>query len=327
MAAGIDRKRIALFLIFAFGLAWLTGLVVYLTGGIVNSPEIIPGTKITLAYVLIAVAYMWSPALANIFTRIITREGWGNNGLRPHFKISWKYWLAAWLLPPLLVVIGALIFFILLPRYFDPGLTTLKSMLPNGGVNFPIPLYLIIVVQMAQGILISPIINSLFTFGEEFGWRAYLLQKLLPLGPRKAVLVLGVIWGIWHAPVIAMGHNYGFKYPLFPWAGIIMMILFTTLLGIFLAWVTLRSNTVWPAVIGHAMINGTAGFALLLAKGNPSTLIGPFPTGILGGVGFLAFAVFLFFSRSMLQPPVETFSGNNLALEPSGVPVEKNISG
>ncbi len=63
----IDRKRITLFLIFAFGLAWLTGLVVYLTGGIVNSPEIIPGTKITLAYVLIAVVYMWSPGLCEYF--------------------------------------------------------------------------------------------------------------------------------------------------------------------------------------------------------------------------------------------------------------------
>jgi membrane protease YdiL (CAAX protease family) len=322
MAATIDRKRITLFLIFAFGLAWLTGLVVYLTGGIVNSPEFIRGTKITLAYVLIAVVYMWSPGLANIFTRIVTREGWGNNGLRPNFKKSWKYWLAAWLLPPLLVVVGAFVFFLLQPQYFDPGLTTLKSMLPNRGVGFPIPLTLIIVVQMAQGVLISPIINSLFTFGEEFGWRAYLLQKLLPLGPRKAVLILGVIWGIWHAPVIAMGHNYGFNYPLFPWAGIIMMILFTTLLSIFLAWVTLKSNTVWPAVIGHAVINGTAGFAILLAKGNPSTLVGPLPTGILGGAGLILFAVYLFFSKSKLQPIEDPLTVSNHSIESASISSE-----
>jgi membrane protease YdiL (CAAX protease family) len=284
----LERKRIYIFIAIAFGLAWIVGLVVYLTGGIVNSPEIIPGTQITLAYILIAVAYMWAPGLANIFTRIITREGWKNTWLRPQFKKSWKFWLAAWLLPPVFVIVGAVVFFLILPKYFDPELTTLKSMLPNAGEGFPIPLYLILIVQMAQGLIFAPIINSLFTFGEEFGWRGYLLQKLLPMGSKKAVLLLGVIWGIWHAPVIAMGHNYGFSYPLFPWAGILIMVWFTTLIGIFLAWVTLRSNTVWPAVLAHAVINGVTGFSILLTKGEPSTLIGPLSTGILGGLGWLA---------------------------------------
>ena len=82
----LEHKRIYIFIAIAFGLAWIVGLVVFLTGGIVNSPEIIPGTQITLAYVLIAVAYMWAPGLANIFTRIITREGWKNTWLRPRIQ-------------------------------------------------------------------------------------------------------------------------------------------------------------------------------------------------------------------------------------------------
>jgi membrane protease YdiL (CAAX protease family) len=310
----LERKRIYIFIAIAFGLAWIVGLVVYLTGGIVNSPEIIPGTQITLAYVLIAVAYMWAPGLANIFTRIITREGWKNTWLRPRFKKSWKFWLAAWLLPPVFVIVGAVVFFLILPKYFDPELTTLKSMLPNSGEGFPIPLYLILIVQMAQGLIFAPIINSLFTFGEEFGWRGYLLQKLLPMGSKKAVLLLGVIWGIWHAPVIAMGHNYGFSYPLFPWAGILIMVWFTTLIGIFLAWVTLRSNTVWPAVLAHAVINGVTGFSILLTKGEPSTLIGPLSTGILGGLGWLAVSAIIFFSKSGLQPIMDITVGDNLAI-------------
>jgi len=312
----LDRKRIYIFIAIAFGLAWIVGLVVYLTGGIVNSPEIIPGAQITLAYVLIAVGYMWSPALANIFTRTITREGWKNTGLRPQFKKSWKHWLAAWLLPPLFVIAGALVFFALLPKYFDPQLSTLKSMLPNQGVGFPMPLYMIILIQLAQGVILSPIINSLFTFGEEFGWRGYLLQKLLPMGTKKAVLLSGVIWGIWHAPVIAMGHNYGFNYPLFPWTGILMMIWFTTLLGIFMAWITIRSNTIWPAVIAHAVVNGVTGFSILLTKGEPSTLVGPVATGILGGLGWLIAAIYLFSSKTALLPQAEPVVGDNLAIHP-----------
>ena len=182
----LERQRIYIFIAIAFGLAWIVGLVVFLTGGIVNSPEIIPGTQITLAYVLIAVAYMWAPGLANIFTRIITREGWKNTWLRPRIKKSWKFWLAAWLLPPVFVIVGAAVFFLILPKYFDPEMTTLKSMLPNAGEGFPIPLYLILVVQMAQGLIFAPIINSLFTFGEEFGWRGLSAAKTITNGTQKS---------------------------------------------------------------------------------------------------------------------------------------------
>jgi uncharacterized protein len=41
--------------------------------------------------------------------------------------------------------------------------------------------------------VLAPIINSIATFGEEFGWRANLLEKFMPLGGRKALLIMGVI--------------------------------------------------------------------------------------------------------------------------------------
>lgn len=316
MSNKLDLRRIIIFIIIAFGLAWLAAVAVYLTGGIVNSPELIPGTYITLATVLIAVVYMWAPALANIFTRVITREGWKDTWLRPNLKKSWKYWLASWLLPPVLIVTGTAIFFVLLPKYFDPEFSVIKSMLPNQGEGLPIPLFTIILLQLVQGIIIAPFINSIFTFGEEFGWRGYLLQKLMPLGTHKAVPLLGVIWGIWHAPVIAMGHNYGFDYPLFPWAGILAMIWFTILIGIFLVWVTIRAHSVWPAVIGHAVINGLAGISVLMSKGEPSTLIGPLSTGLLGGIGWLVAAILIYFSKSALSDKPE--AGNNLSMENTG---------
>ena len=67
----------------------------------------------------------------------------------------------------------------------------------------------IILSQTVMAMVLAPLLNGIPTFGEEFGWRAYLQWKLMPLGGRKAVLLTGVIWGVWHWPVIAMGHNYG----------------------------------------------------------------------------------------------------------------------
>ena len=53
------------------------------------------------------------------------------------------------------------------------------------------------------------------------GWRGYLLQKLSKeYSVQKSIIISGIIWGIWHAPIIAMGHNYGTGYVGAPWLGI-----------------------------------------------------------------------------------------------------------
>ena len=83
----LDTRRIALFLVFAYGIAWAFGLITYLTGGIANSPQLIPGVPITLAMVLVATGYMWAPALAHILTRLITHEGWRDTFLRPRLVL------------------------------------------------------------------------------------------------------------------------------------------------------------------------------------------------------------------------------------------------
>ena len=149
--------------------------------------------------------------------------------------------------------------------------------------------------MLPQGVLIAPLINSIATFGEEFGWRAYLLPKLMPLGGRKATLLIGLIWGIWHWPVIFMGYEYGFNYPGYPWVGPLLFIWVTFGLGTFLGWLTLRGKSVWPAVIGHAAINGIAGVAVFATTGEPNMLLGPLPVGIIGSLGFalVAFAIFV----------------------------------
>ena len=90
MNNGLDVKRLGIFLALAFGLAWIIGLVIFLTGGLVNSPVLVPQLQLTLAVVLLAVGYMWAPALAHVLTRLLTREGWQDTWLRPHFKRGWR---------------------------------------------------------------------------------------------------------------------------------------------------------------------------------------------------------------------------------------------
>lgn len=294
----VDRKRTIIFLAFAFGIAWLTALVIALTGGLTNSPILVANTNISLAFVLTAVGYMCAPAAAHVLTRLITREGWKDLGLRLNFKRAWKYWLFLWFGPSVFVVIGGVLYFLVFPQQFDPSLSSLEPML----VGTDISPQTLVMIQTIQAFLIGPLLNGLFTFGEEFGWRSYLLRKLLPLGGRKAVLLVGVIWGLWHAPIIAMGHNYGLDYPGAPWLGILAMTLFCVALGIVFSWAAIKADSVWPAVIGHGAVNGFAGVVTFFVKGTPFTLLGPAMTGILSGLPLLILAAVIFFSKKGLEP-------------------------
>ena len=315
MGNPLDYRRVIIFLGFAFGLAWLVGLAIYLTGGLARSPEIVPRTGITLAVVLLAFCYMWAPALANILTRLVTREGWKDTCLRPRLR-AWPYWAAAWFVPAVATLFGAALFFAIFPQYYDPSLKTLSDMLAKTGVVIPIRPWVLVFIQTIFTVLISPLANGLFTFGEEFGWRAYLQPKLMPLGGRKAVLLTGIIWGVWHWPIIAMGHNYGLEYPGAPWLGMLAMVWFTIVTGTFLGWVTIRAGSVWPAVIGHAAINGISGLPALFIQGTPNFLLGPLPVGLIGSVAwsFMALAIFLapsaFKPVSVEPPPAPQTSGD-----------------
>lgn len=310
----IDTKRLLIYLGFAFGIAWLSALVIYLTGGLANSPVLVEPLGLTLALVLMAGVYMWAPAAANVLTRLITGEGWKNAGLRLNIKRGWPYWLAAWFLPPLLTSLGAAIYFVLFPAHFDANLSTLREMLASTGQGAIDP-WFVVISQVLLGILASPLLNGFFTFGEEFGWRAYMLPKLMPLGSRKAMLVSGIIWGAWHWPVIFMGYEYGLEYPGAPVVGPLLFLYIATLFGVFLSWVTLRGGSVWPAVIGHAAINGFAAIGSLFTIGEPNPLLGPLPVGVIGSLGWAVVAVLLFNRRGALEPAKETAVSMGIAPE------------
>ncbi|WP_251342195.1 CPBP family intramembrane glutamic endopeptidase [Haloplanus halophilus] len=289
--ASLERRRIAVFCLVAFGLSWTVGLAIYLTGGLRDSPVLLGTPRITLAVALLATGYMWGPAVANAVTRVVTDEGWTDLRLRPR-RAEWPVWVVAWVAPVALVLVGVGAYALLLPAHLDPTLGTLRSALGlPAGAPLPASPPVLVGLVVAQALLVAPVVNAPFAFGEEFGWRGYLLPKLLPLGWRRAVLVSGAVWGVWHWPVIAMGYNYGLDYPGAPWTGLLAMTWFTVVVGAFLAWVTIRAGSVWPAVVGHAVVNGVGGLGVLLVSGNPTPLLGPAAVGVVATLGWAAAAV------------------------------------
>lgn len=303
-SGGVETRRVGVFLAVAFGVSWAVAALLYATGGLVESPELLPG--VTLSTVLLPTGYMFGPAIANVVARYVTGEGWGGTHLRPRLRPDgWKYYVAAWFGPAVLTVLGAAVFYAVFPQYFDPTMAAfegaVRGSLEGTGQALPFDVRTLVVIQLVAALTIGPAINTLFAFGEEFGWRAYLLPKLLPLGAERAAVAVGVVWGVWHWPLVAMGYNYGFGYPGAPWLGLVAMCWFTVVTGVFLAWVTLREGSVWPAALGHGAINAVAAIAVLFVQGNPNPLLGPTPLGVVASVPWLVLAAWLLY-RGALAP-------------------------
>lgn len=278
-------KRLGIFLGITFFLTWTIEFILMANGGLTNP------------YAVAAlVVVMLMPALSVVLTRLITREGFKDFGIRPHFKGHVKIYLMAWFGPALLILLGALVYFLFFPGQFDPSMSQIAGIYQSQGINLSgDTLKLVFLTQLAVGFLLSPVINLFATAGEEIGWRGYLLPKLMEhYRTRTAIVISGVIWGLWHAPIIAMGHNYGLGYPTAPWGGIIAMVFFCLFVGSFFSYLAIRSGSFWPPALAHGALNGFAGISAWFTLGPASPFIGPLPVGIIGGIGFIAVGILCF---------------------------------
>ncbi len=112
------------------------------------------------------------------------------------------------------------------------------------------------VVLTAQTVLLGPFLGLLITLGEEYGWRGYLQPALTKMGRVRGVLLVGIIWGIWHAPIILMGYNY----PNHPVLGSLLMVLLCIGLAFILGFAVLKAKGVWIAAFLHALFNQVSSY-------------------------------------------------------------------
>lgn len=87
-------------------------------------------------------------------------------------------------------------------------------------------------------------------FGEEYGWRFYLQDRMFLLfGGYKGVILLGLIWGLWHLPLNLVGLNFSSNLV----AGNIVYLIYTIIVGIIFSYAVLKTESIWIAVLLHAI--------------------------------------------------------------------------
>ena len=290
----LETKRIIIYVAITFAITWLYALLVIYP---IMDNENLGAIASVIAQVSVA-AVMFFPAVGVLLTRLLTKEGFKDCWIKPNLlkqKGNLKYYVLAYFGPGVLVLIGALIYFLVFPSEFDSGFGYIIKTLEASGAtasDIPMPIPVLMVVQLVEALLLGPVLNCVTCFGEEWGWRGYLVPKMSKkMAGIPMVLVTGIIWGLWHAPLTIIGHNYGLDYPGFPYAGIGMMCLFCIVMGTFLSYVSLKTKSCIPAVIGHGAINSIAAIGMFFTSDGGDPFVGPAPTGIVGMLPFVVVAV------------------------------------
>lgn len=221
---------------------------------------------------------MWTPGIASIVCRIGLREGFKDVSFRFGGKAGWKAIGFGWLLPPLFgCVVYGLAWATGLAGFRVPALADVGLSALGPPARFAMLLGITLTLVAAL---------SLFSAaGEEIGWRGYLLTRLIEAEVPRPVLVSGLVWALWHLPLIVSG-----QYAAGPNRVLSAAVFVATVVGIgfTMAFLRLSTGSVWPAIVLHGVWNAVIQGAFDVSTKERSIWVGE--AGILVAAASLAIA-------------------------------------
>ena len=224
---------------------------------------------------------MWTPGVASIVCRLVLREGFRDVSFRIGGRAAWKAIGLAWLLPPAVGVVAYGI-------AWAAGLARFEAqLLPQLGLaSFAPPLRFAILLGLT--LTLVSFLSLFSAAGEEIGWRGYLLTRLLEAEVPRPVLVSGLVWALWHVPLIVSG-----QYAAGPNRFLSAATFVVTVVGIgfTMAYLRLSTGSVWPAVALHGVWNAVIQGAFDTSTKEPSIWVGE--AGLLVAATSVAVAWFL----------------------------------
>lgn len=284
MSSQVHNRSVSVYVLVALGLPWLISLPLWTDGGLAS-----PYAPVLLSLIMI------TPTLAAVIAlRTIERDPDPVKGLLvPPTRPIGRFigWLLLAHVAMLILVIGAL-FVSAAFGHFDLDMIEfsalrelLQAQLDTSGASLddlPVPMWVFAVATL-PGLFLGSMISALIAAGEELGWRGFLFPRLQAYGRVAALILQGVIWGLWHAPILLLGYHYG-DIP--GWQSLALMMGFCTVTGALLSWVTERTRSIWPAAVAHGTLNTATG-AAVVALGRADATLDPVQGTILGWSGWI----------------------------------------
>ncbi len=276
---GRDWQAIAIFVVAAYTISWSVNLGLRAMG--------------VTFFARVALS-MFGPAVAAMLVRgPLCGVGFADAGLRPNLRLSGRPYVGAYLAVPAALGLALILALLTHVQHFDPyaNLLWLYHLYERSGTKPPTnhDAMLVLIFGGLSALTVAIPVNMVFAFGEEFGWRGFLLPRLSALtGEPIAVIIVGLIWGGWHLPLVLLD---GYEYPFSPSLAVPMTLVLFMVLSTLIAPLRLRSGSIWPATIAHAALNAQAGLVFLALA--PRNAFGGAPVGIIGIISFVIVAVAL----------------------------------
>jgi membrane protease YdiL (CAAX protease family) len=226
-------------------------------------------TSLLAASAFYALTMGWQPFLAVwIVRRWIDPPGYLDHGLRPA--------------PPALLVLGTVVSLLLTGA--SMLIASLAGPLDLAGSSVavaavpeavpPTPSWSA-AGALALAFAGTVVLVSVQAFSEELGWRGYFLVRLMQqLGPWPGLLLHGVVWGAWYAPVVLLASGD----PESGWVAGLTFVVTCALLGALLGWLRLAGRSLLLAVLANAVLTIAAGLPFILRGmdvGTRSAAYGP----------------------------------------------------
>lgn len=275
----VPWKRIGLFVLIAYALFAVAAAPFWFLPGGIKHP----------LFTIVIGAGMWAPAIASlIVSKAVERTSWRTRvGLR--FRGRWKQLLIWTPAAAVLIVAIAVLTFVLSALRGVPADLTGRTWLATGlqqiadqtGKEMPA---LVLIISFVVIGLFSLLTTSVLTLGEEIGWRGWLWPALKPLGRIPAAIIGGVIWSLWHLPIILIGYNYPGQNRA---AAVAMFIVPCAAMFLLFGALTDRvGGNPLPATLGHAAVNSLSSMVIgLFATSATMESFNHFLDGPLGLVG------------------------------------------
>ncbi|MBI4675746.1 MAG: CPBP family intramembrane metalloprotease [Chloroflexi bacterium] len=279
-------REIVIFGVLAFLFSWLWWGGVWASGiPLVSDLSGVNQNQLPVGQILIVIGDFGPLVAALVMRLLISKEGL-KNSLR--WRRSWRYYLVALLAPPL----------------FYGGLAIFHHVTGLGRfvwTRTDASLWSYLGIEL----LIGALVVSLFVFGEEYGWRGYLLPRLLGLGEIKATAIVGVIWGLWHLPLFAMGVSFPGQNP---WLSIPLFVVCTIFVSFPFTWFfRATGGSVVLVSLLHGSINsyGDGLTAEAVVPGANPLIVSASGLTTLVALMVITFLVYAVFKRSPTVPARE----------------------
>jgi len=191
----------------------------------------------------------WAPGIAALITALITQRnlrgfgwGWGKS----------RYHLLAWAVPVgIFTLTYALIWLTGLGGFYDEA--HVAQVAGEMGLVDSSP-YLVIMLLFAVQLTAGLLVHALFSIGEEIGWRGWLVPLLAHrYSFTYTALISGIIWMIFHYPLFLFLGEAKDNIPL--WYQLLNITIQGTAISLIVAWLRLKSGSLWPALWLHATTN------------------------------------------------------------------------